>query len=58
MKTDSLFGRGSLTSHGGNGLSGTINSQAYGKFSTVLLTFIEMGFFLRHFYSKCMNFCG
>ena len=26
-----LFGRGSLTSHGGNGLSGNINGQAFGK---------------------------
>ena len=26
-----LFGRGSGTSHGGNGLSGNINNQAYGE---------------------------
>ena len=31
VNASSLFGRGSLTSHGGNGLSGSINGQSYGR---------------------------
>ena len=31
VNASSLFGRGSLTSHGGNGLSGSSSGQSYGK---------------------------
>ena len=31
VKTSSLLGQGSLTSHGGNGMSGKVNNKDYGK---------------------------
>ena len=45
VKAGSLFGRGSLTSHGGNGLSGSTNGEAYGRLilylSLLVATFVN-----------------
>ena len=37
VNTSSLFGRGSLTSHGGNGMSGSSGGQSYGRLYDIMI---------------------